>query len=111
MDKSIENNPKWKKQQQILKKQQFNFELMPTVYRELRIDAAEKGDSPNNVIRSVLGLKVTPPVRPRVGISLTSDEINTLAQQFDVDPNDRRSLLKKATEAIQRHYQQQQDKI
>jgi hypothetical protein len=97
-------NEKWEKQREALKKIQITFELMQSVDREIRIEAAETGESPSNVIRKVLGLDVNPPVRPRLGVSLSEDEILGLAKRYNVDPSDRKNLVRRATEAIQLHY-------
>lgn len=110
MVREIDSNPKWQKQQNALKKVQVNFELIKPVDRKIRIEAAETGESPSNIIRKVLGLDVKPPVRPRLGVSLSELELQALARKYKVDPEDRRALVRRATEAVQAHYENSNDK-
>ena len=105
MDKKIiSDNPVWEKQAKVLKKQQLHFSLLNAVESKVRIDAAKAGENPSNTLRRILDLPVKPPVRPRLGVSLTDDEIKSLSTRFDIDPNDRKSLIRRAAEAIHLHY-------
>lgn len=101
---------KWNEQKAALKKIQITFELMQSVDREIRIEAATAGESPSNIIRKVLGLEANPPIRPRLGVSLSQDEIENLAKKYDVDPSDRKHLVRRATEAVQLHYKNKSEK-
>jgi len=100
------SNAKWEKQRTVLKKVQLTFELMQSVDRQIRIDAAKEGESPSNVVRKILGLDVSPPQRPRLGVSLSPEELESLAERYQVDPSDKKNLVRRAAEAIQKYYQE-----
>lgn len=101
------SNQKWEKQKAALKKVQISFELAQSVDQQIRIEAAKSGESPSNVIRRVLGLEVSPPVRPRLGVSLSQAEIENIAAHYNADPKDRKAWMRKAAQTIQEHYAKQ----
>lgn len=102
--REIKSNAKWDKQKAALKKVQLTFELMQSVDKEVRLQAAREGESPSNVLRKILGLQVSAPQRPRLGVSLSSEEIQLLAKEYKIDPSDRKSLVRRATDAVQQYY-------
>lgn len=104
MVREIDQNPKWRKQESALKKIQINFELARPVDQKIRQEAAELGETPSNIVRRLLGFEARPPVRPRLGVSLSEAELQILAQKFRLDPEDRRALVRRATEAVEGHY-------
>jgi len=104
MNNKIEKNPTWVKQSKALKKQQIHFSFMSQIESDIRIDAAKKGENPSNTIRRILDLDVKSPVRPRLGVSLTDAEISDLAKRFNIEPDDRKSLTRRATEVINLYY-------
>lgn len=97
-------NPKWEKQKAALKKVQISFELAQNVDQQIRIEAAQSGESPSNIIRRVLGLAVSPPVRPRLGVSLSQQEIENLAAHYNTDPKDRKTWMRNAAQTIHEYY-------
>lgn len=103
-------NAKWEKQKAALKKVQVSFELAQSVDQKIRIEAAKSGESPSNIIRRVLGLEVSPPVRPRLGVSLSQDEIERLAAKYNTDPQDRKAWIREAANTIQHYYQNHKNK-
>lgn len=109
MVREIDENPKWRRQEGALKKIQINFELARAVDQEIRLEAATSGESPSNIVRRLLGFDARPPVRPRLGISLSEAELQMLAQKFRLDPEDRRALVRRATEAVEEHYASKDD--
>ncbi|WP_053979720.1 hypothetical protein [Marinagarivorans algicola] len=102
---STHTNPKWEKQKAALKKVQISFELAQNVDQQIRIEAAKSGESPSNIIRRVLGLSVSPPVRPRLGVSLSQEEIEKLAAHYNADPKDRKAWMRNAAQTIHEYYQ------
>ncbi|MFT5421604.1 MAG: hypothetical protein ACI9D5_002362 [Candidatus Endobugula sp.] len=111
MDKKIiSTNPVWEKQAKVLKKQQLHFSLLSVVESKVRIDAAKAGENPSNTLRRILDLPVKLPVRPRLGVSLTDDEIKSLSSRFDIDPKDRKSLIRRSAEVIHLYYEKEKNK-
>lgn len=110
MGNESDNNKVWKKQKQALEKAQLSFTLIPEVDRLVRIQAAKDGMLPSGVIRKILGMESSQMNRPRVGVSFKPEELDALAKRFDVDPNNRVSILKRATEVVQLHFRDKIDK-
>ena len=107
LNTQMPSNLKWEKQKAALKKVQISFELAQNIDQQIRIEAAKSGDSPSNIIRRVLGLEVSPPVRPRLGVSLSQTEIEKLAAHYNADPKDRKAWMRQAAQTIQEHYAKQ----
>ena len=104
MTTEIDQHETWRKQRDKLKKVQLQFEFIQEVDRQIKLDAIAKGTTPSNIVRDVLGFKPAGPKRPRVGISLDAEEIRKLALRFSLDPDDRRALVRRATEAVHAYY-------
>ncbi len=104
MAEEKQQNPKWKRQAEALKKVQLTFELMAPIDQRIRMEAIKTGDTPSNVVRKTLGLDTKPPVRPRLGVSMSADDLQALAERYQVDPTDRKQLVRRATEQIQLHF-------
>ena len=105
MADEIDGNKTWQKQRQQLKKVQLQFEFARDVERQIKLDAIAQHTTPSNIVRDVLGLKPSGPQRPRLGVSLAREELEALAERFALDPNDRRALVRRATQAVHAHYQ------
>lgn len=110
MVKEIDQNKTWQKQSQQLKKVQFQFEFLKDVDRQIKLDAIERQTTPSNIVRDLLGLKPSGPIRPRLGVSLSPGELELLGDRFNVDPDDRRALVRRATEAVHAHYSENKSK-
>ena len=109
MNDKINNNPKWARQKAALKKVQLSFSLLPEIDQALRVEAAMQGDSPSNLIRKFFELDAKATPRPRLGVSLSDDELKLLGKKLGVDPNNRAELVKRATEQLQLHYRENID--
>lgn len=101
----INQNAKWKKEAEQLKKVQINFSFKTSVDQALRHEAVDKEMTPSNLLREKLGLEAKQAVRQRLGVSLDDSDFEVLAKKYQLDPNERNAIKKKATEDIQKQYQ------
>ena len=95
---------KWDKERKAVRAVQLAFDVGDEVNRQIRIEALERGINPPDRIREILGLPVNSrPVRPRLSISLSEEDFLFLAEQFDVEPDDRIRIRQIAAELLVRH--------
>ncbi len=72
----------WTKSDKSIRAVQVIFELEQAQSRLLRINAIEQDLSPSDYIRDVIGLPRKKPVRPRLSISLSSEDYKILAKRY-----------------------------
>jgi len=79
---------RWEKESQAVKraiKSQVYFDFNKNDYQALRIEAAQREMSLSDVIREILGLKVSDGVqRLRVGISINEEERQLIAKTYNI---------------------------
>jgi hypothetical protein len=98
---TLSTSDKWDKEKKAVKAVQVAFDLGEEVSHHIRLEALQKGINPPDRIREILGLAVnSKPVRPRLSISLTDDDFDSLAQSFGVSPNDRLRIRQYAAEKL-----------
>ncbi|PCK10056.1 MAG: hypothetical protein COA42_00190 [Alteromonadaceae bacterium] len=105
----VKQNEKWAKEAAQLKKLQVNFSFVPQVDRALRHEAVDLDMTPSNLLREKLGLTSSKTVRQRLGVSLDEGDFHCLAERYELDPNDRNAIKRRATEEIQKQYQSSLD--
>jgi len=74
----------WSQSAKSLRAVQVIFELDLEQSRIIRINAIEQDLSPSNYIREVVGLPRKKPIRPRLSISLSSEDYQILADRYQL---------------------------
>jgi len=79
---------RWEKESQAVSravKSQVYFDFSKDAYQALRLEAAQREMSLSDVIREILGLKISDGVqRLRVGISINAEERQAIAKAYDI---------------------------
>lgn len=83
---------KWKKSEKSLRAVQLVFEFSRTVSEYIRNQAHAQGISPSDQIRSIIGLQVKKPQRPRLTVSLSENDYETLAKRYNTSPEDKGAI-------------------
>lgn len=92
---------KWQSEQRAVKATQVAFDVGEEVQYELRLEALKLGVTPSERIRQVLGLPTgTRAKRPRLSISLSEDDFASLAQNYDINDEDRIEIKKRAAQIL-----------
>lgn len=92
---------RWRREERAVRAVQVAFDVGEEVQLLLRREAAELGISPADRVRQLLGLAVArKPKRPRLTVSLTSEDFQELAGRFGVEQSDRRSIRRLAAEQV-----------
>ena len=100
----MSTSDKWAKEKSAARAVQVAFDLGQEVSYQIRVEALEKGINPPDRIREILGLPVnSKPVRPRLSISLTEDDFQQLAKEFDLDSSDKLRIRQLAAEKLIQH--------
>ncbi len=95
---------KWKKEVNAIKAIQVAFDLDEKVQYVIRREALEMDVNPSERMRQILGLTThRVPQRPRLSISLKPEDFATLANRYNVDPTDKRSIKQQASIEIQKY--------
>lgn len=70
---------------------------------DIRVAAAEENLSPSDFVRSLVGLSHTEIQRPRISLSFSAADLNTLAVRYGQQP-DARQLKRHVIEEVRRHF-------
>jgi len=98
-------NNKWSKEKTVLRKLQMHFTFQQDVLRKIRYEAADASIVPSDIIRKIIGLTYVKVQRPRIGLSFNRDELNQLAQKYDLNAIDEAEIKRKVLEEVNQHYQ------
>ena len=90
----------WPEERKALKAVQMAFDIASEAQRSIKKAAIESDRSPSDQIRSILGLPVKKPVRPRLTLSLSAQELEQLAKKYHMDPNDHLAIKEKAADVL-----------
>jgi len=82
----------WTKSDKSIRAVQVIFELEQAQSRTLRIQAIEQDLSPSDYIRDIVGLPRKKPVRPRLSISLSSEDYIILAERYNLAPEQKTEI-------------------
>ncbi len=94
----------WEQEARAVRAVQIAFDLDEDIQKAIRREALEMDMNPSDRIRQLLGLPTRErPRRLRLSISLSEEEIRQLAEQYDLDINDRVSIKHKAAELLALH--------
>ena len=90
----------WQKSNKSIRAVQLVFELNKSISDTIRQQANQHGLSPSDQIRSVIGLKTKAPKRPRLTVSLSEEEYQTLAERYNVPAGDRAAIRQAIAEEL-----------
>jgi len=72
-----------------IKKMQLAFEFGSKIEKGLKLEALNNSLSPTAQLRKILSLPGVVPVKPRLSVTLSDEDLNILAERYHIDPNDR----------------------
>lgn len=79
---------KWKKSEKSLRAVQLVFELNKSVSETIRQQASVQGLSTSDQIRTIIGLPVKKAQRPRLTVSLSTEDYRLLGHRYGLPPED-----------------------
>ncbi|MEC8678331.1 MAG: hypothetical protein VXX85_05720 [Candidatus Margulisiibacteriota bacterium] len=85
----MSKNKKWDSNNNAVKATQLAFELEQKVMVYIQQMAIKNFLSTSNQIRKLLGLSYAPPKRPRLTVSLSSDDYIQLGKKYNIEPSDK----------------------
>lgn len=85
-------------------KKQLSFDLNDSLMAKIKSVSIRDGISPNDVVRRVMGLDVSPPKRPRISLSMTHKELIKVSEDMDIDPENSGQLKKNIKKLIELEY-------
>lgn len=94
------NPASWSQSDKSLRAVQVIFELGLEQSRTLRINAIEQDLSPSDYIREIIGLQRKKPIRPRLSISLSSEDYQILANRYQLTPDKKEQIREKIKEEL-----------
>ncbi|QDE32500.1 MULTISPECIES: hypothetical protein [Shewanella] len=91
----------WLKNQQAAKATQVAFDLDEKLQYSIRKAALDKGVSPSDQIRTILGLSVSKrPKRPRLTVSLNAEDYVILAQKYGLESESQLEIKKRVLDDL-----------
>lgn len=92
---------KWQKEAEAIKAVQVAFDLGEEVQKVIRREALDMGLNPSDRVRQILGLPVSRRAkRPRLSISLTTDDFTQLAGDYKLNTTDKVGLKREAAQTL-----------
>lgn len=89
-------------------KSQIHFDFTTSTFKALKIEAADKGISPSDAIRNILGLESSGAVhRPRVGVSFGSEERAELSKELALDDGESAEFKRRCQEKINLYFRKE----
>lgn len=93
--------PRWQSSDEALRAVQVAFDVEETVLETVRRSAFEENRSTSDQIRALLGLSTASrPKRPRLTVSLTQADYETLATRYALPADDRLSIKERVTREL-----------
>lgn len=90
-------------------KKQLSFDLNDELMAKIKEIAIRDGISPNDVVRRSIGLSVNPPKRPRISLSMTSNELEQVSKNLKLDPENTSELKKSIKNALEKECESKED--
>ena len=100
----------WPEERKALKAIQLAFDISNDAQKQIKREAIEKNRTPSDQLRAILGLPVKKPQRPRLTLSLNTDELRLLAQRYGIDASDTLAIKERAANELIDWSQRQQQK-
>lgn len=94
----------WNKQDKLVKATQVAFELEQKIAIDIRTLAAQEGLTPSDQVRKLIGLSFSSPKRPRLSISLTSDDYELLRKKYSLDKANTIEIKKMIVSELIKHF-------
>jgi hypothetical protein len=92
---------RWSESDKAIRATQVAFDVENEIIDTIKTQACEKGVTPSDMIRLILGLEVTAKrVRPRLTMSLKEHDYRELAQKYGLKPNERLAIKASIIEEI-----------
>lgn len=92
---------KWQSSVKAAKATQVAFDMDEKIQMAIRREALEEGISPSDQIRTILGLPTSRrPKRPRLTVSLSSDDYVALSEKYQLQPDQQLEIKKKLMEEL-----------
>lgn len=92
---------KWQSSVKAAKATQVAFDMDEKIQMSIRREALENGLSPSDQIRTILGLTTSKrPKRPRLTVSLSSDDYQVLAEKYQLSADQQLDIKKKLMEEL-----------
>lgn len=92
---------KWQSSVKAVKAVQVAFDMDEKVQKEIRKAAVEASLSPSDQIRLILGLPVhKKPKRPRLTVSLSHEDYQTLAEKYQLDADQQLEIKRKLMDEL-----------
>lgn len=101
MTKSKPLPEKWLKEQQAAKATQVAFDIDEKFQYSIRKAALDRGVSPSDQIRTILGLSVSKrPKRPRLTVSLSGEDYVLLAEKYGLHPSEQLEIKRRVLDDL-----------
>jgi hypothetical protein len=97
---------RWKKSESSIRAVQLAFEFSKAVSEVIRYQANQQGISPSDQIRSIIGLSVKKPKRPRLTVCLNETDYFILAERYQLPPDDRAGIRQAIAQELIRYTEQ-----
>jgi hypothetical protein len=92
---------RWSESDKAIRATQVAFDVENEIIDRIKMQACEKGVTPSDMIRLILGLEVTAKrVRPRLTMSLKEQDYRDLAEKYALKPSERLAIKAKIIEEI-----------
>jgi hypothetical protein len=92
---------KWQQSAKVVKAVQIAFDMDTKLQYSIRRSALDKGISPSEQIRHLLGLTTSKkPKRPRLTVSLSSDDYQKLGERYDIPAEQQLEIKKRVVEEL-----------
>lgn len=94
-------NERWQKEAQAIKAVQMAFDISADAQRAIKQAALNNNLNPPDQIRKILGLPYNKkPVRPRLTVSLKSEDFELLAEKYGLDPADQIAIRERVSDEL-----------
>ena len=105
---AIKHDAKWSDEKHALKKIQMHFTFKEQLNKRIRYDSADENINPSDVIRKITGLSYQRIQRPRIGLSFNSEDLQYLAQRYDMAVSDEKGIKRRVREEVNLYYQEKE---
>lgn len=101
IDKKKIKPKRWSDSDKAIRATQVAFDVENEIIDAVKQAACQKGMAPSDMIRQIVGLKVTiKPVRPRLTMSLKEDDYIELAKKYGLQSSERLAIKSRMIEEI-----------
>ncbi len=98
----------WNQGDSAVKATQVAFELEQKIARQIHEMAAKEGLTTSSQIRKLIALPYSPPKRPRLTVSLSSEDYIELGKKYKIDPADTLEIKRKIMQELIEMFEKKQ---